>query len=47
MRVTVSSAGIFHSYPLVRGVQQAGYLQRFITSLYNRYETGIDRSKVT
>ena len=46
-RVVVSSAGVFHAYHLARGVQAAGYLHRFITSIYSRYETGIDRRKVT
>ena len=45
-RVVVSSAGVFHAYHLARGAQQAGYLQRFITTIYSRYETGIDRRKV-
>ena len=42
----VSSAGVFHAYHLARGVQEAGYLHRFITSIYSRYETGIDKRKV-
>jgi len=46
-RVVVSSAGVFHAYHLARGVQAAGYLHRFITSIYSRYETGIDMRKVT
>ena len=45
-RVVVSSAGVFHAYHLARGVQAADYLNSFITSIYNRYETGIDMRKV-
>lgn len=44
--VTVSSGGKFHAYHIARGAQRAGYLRRFITTLYDRYETGIDRAKV-
>ncbi|HCU79847.1 MAG: hypothetical protein CL606_03355 [Anaerolineaceae bacterium] len=45
--IVVSSAGVFHAYHLARGVQAAGYLQRFITSVFNKYESGIDKSKIT
>ena len=45
-RVVVSSAGVFHAYHLARGAQAGGYLQRFITSIYSRVETGIDRARV-
>ncbi len=45
--IVVSSAGIFHAYHLARGVQAAGYLQRFITSVFNKYESDIDKSKIT
>ena len=45
--IVVSSAGVFHAYHLARGVQAAGYLQRFITSVLNKYESGIDKSKIT
>jgi len=45
-KVVVSSAGVFHAYHLARGAQSGGYLHRFITSLYSRYETGLDRSRV-
>ncbi len=44
--VIISSGGPFHAYHVVRGAQQAGYLKRFITALFDRHETGIDRSKV-
>ncbi|HOA23108.1 MAG TPA: glycosyltransferase family 4 protein [Aggregatilineales bacterium] len=46
LEVTVSSGGKFHAYHIARAAQQAGYLRRFITTIYDRYETGIDRSKV-
>lgn len=45
--IVVSSAGVFHAYHLARGVQAAGYLQRFITSVFNKYESGIDKRKIT
>jgi glycosyltransferase involved in cell wall biosynthesis len=45
--IVVSSAGIFHAYHLARGVQAAGYLQKFITSVFNKYESGIDKNKIT
>ncbi|HCU98629.1 MAG TPA: hypothetical protein DGM69_04705 [Chloroflexi bacterium] len=45
-KVVISSAGVFHAYHLARAVQQNGYLEKFITSIYNKYESGIDKSKV-
>lgn len=45
-RVVISSGGVFHAYHMARGAQGAGYLHRFITMIYNRYETDIDRSKI-
>ena len=44
-KVVISSAGVFHAYHLARAVQQNGYLEKFITSIYNKYESGIDKSK--
>lgn len=44
--VTVSSGGKFHAYHLARASAQAGYLRRFITTIYDRRETGIDRRLV-
>lgn len=44
--VTISSGGNFGIYNAVRGAQNAGYLNRFITTIYQRHEKGIDRSKV-
>ena len=45
-RVVVSSAGVFHAYHLADGAHSAGYLHRFITSLYNGAATGLDNSRV-
>jgi glycosyltransferase involved in cell wall biosynthesis len=46
-QVTVSSGGPFHAYHLVRGVQRAGYLRRFITGIFNHKDApDIDRSRV-
>jgi len=44
IQVTLSSGGTFHAYQIVRAAQHAGYLRRFITTLYNKQEAGIDRS---
>ena len=46
LEVIISSGGPFHAYHVVRGAQQAGYLKRFITALFDRHETDIDRTKV-
>jgi glycosyltransferase involved in cell wall biosynthesis len=46
LEVIVSSGGQFHAYHLARGVQRAGYLKRFITTLYDKHETGLDRAAV-
>ncbi|HEC22423.1 MAG TPA: hypothetical protein ENI95_05860, partial [Chloroflexi bacterium] len=46
LEVIVSSGGQFHAYHLARGVQRAGYLKRFITTLYDKHETDLDRSRV-
>lgn len=45
-QVTVSSGGKFHAYHLARAAEEAGSLRRFITTLYDRHETGIDRRRV-
>lgn len=44
--VTVSSGGPFHAYHIVRGAQRAGYLRRFITTVFNKHEADIDRTRV-
>ena len=46
LEVIVSSGGQFHAYHLARGAQRAGYLKRFITTLYDKHETGLAREKV-
>jgi glycosyltransferase involved in cell wall biosynthesis len=46
LEVIVSSGGQFHAYHLARGAQRAGYLKRFITTLYDKHETGLDRAVV-
>ena len=46
LEVIVSSGGQFHAYHLARGAQRAGYLKRFITTLYDKHETGLDRARV-
>ncbi len=45
--VVVSSAGVFHSYPMARGAVNAGYLKQFITTNFSRYEKGIPLQFVT
>ena len=45
-QVILSSGGPFHAYHIARGAQQAGALKRFITTYYQRNETGIDRKLV-
>ncbi len=46
LEVIVSSGGKFHAYEIVRGAQRAGCLRRFITTIFDRHEAGIDRSRV-
>lgn len=46
IRAIVSSQDKFHAYHLARGVQKAGYLKRFITTRYDRFEAGIERGRV-
>ena len=45
-RVVVSSSGVFHAYHLARAAQSAGYLHRFITSIFSRRESGLDMQRV-
>ncbi|MBI3763884.1 MAG: glycosyltransferase family 4 protein [Chloroflexi bacterium] len=42
LRVIVSSGGPFHAYHLARGAQAAGYLKRFITTVFDGTEAGLD-----
>jgi glycosyltransferase involved in cell wall biosynthesis len=46
LSVILSSGGSFHAYHVARGAQRAGTLKRFVTALFDRHETGIDRSRV-
>lgn len=42
IRVIVSSGGPFHAYHLARGAQAAGYLKRFITTVFDGTQAGLD-----
>jgi glycosyltransferase involved in cell wall biosynthesis len=46
LSVILSSGGPFHAYHVARGAQRAGYLKRFITTLYDLREMGIERRHV-
>jgi glycosyltransferase involved in cell wall biosynthesis len=45
-QVILSSGGPFHAYHIARAAHKAGYLKRFITTVYARDEAGIDRARV-
>jgi glycosyltransferase involved in cell wall biosynthesis len=45
-RVVVVSGGKFHAYHLARGVARAGRLHRFVTTVFDRRETGIPADRV-
>ena len=45
-RVTVVSGGKFHAYHIARAAERAGVLERFVTTVFDRAETGIPREKV-
>ncbi len=45
-RIVVVSGNKFHAYHLARGAQRAGWLQRFVTTIFDRRETGIPLDKV-
>jgi glycosyltransferase involved in cell wall biosynthesis len=45
-RVVVASGGTFHAYHLARGVHAAGWLHRFITTIFNPLEAGLPRGAV-
>jgi glycosyltransferase involved in cell wall biosynthesis len=47
VRVVISVGGKFHAYHTVRAAQRAGVLERFITTVFDESEAGIDRSRVT
>src|SRR5947207_2981112 len=44
--VVVVSGNKFHAYHLARGIHQAGWLQRFVTTIYDRREIGIPPDKI-
>ncbi len=46
LQAIIASGGPFHAYHLVHGVQRAGYLKRFITTIFDRHDTEIDQRKV-
>lgn len=46
-RVVVSSGERFHAYHLARGVHAAGWLHRFVTTIFAGTEPGIPREAVT
>jgi len=44
--VVVASGNKFHAYHLARGAQRVGWLHRFITTIFDRYETEIPLNRV-
>lgn len=47
LEVIISTGGPYHAYHMARGASKAGYLKRFITTIFSRGEAGIDRRLVT
>jgi glycosyltransferase involved in cell wall biosynthesis len=45
-RIAVVSGNKFHAYHMARGAQRAGWLQRFITTIFDKRETGIPPEKI-
>ncbi len=45
-RIVVVSGNKFHAYHMARGAQRAGWLQRFVTTIFDRRETGIPAEKI-
>ncbi|MBM4425239.1 MAG: glycosyltransferase family 4 protein [Chloroflexi bacterium] len=45
-RIIVASGNKFHAYHLARGAERAGWLHRFVTTIFDRRETGIPLEKV-
>jgi glycosyltransferase involved in cell wall biosynthesis len=45
-RIVVVSGNKFHAYHLARGAHRAGWLQRFVTTIFDRRETGIPHDKI-
>lgn len=46
-QIVVVSGNKFHAYHLARGAQRAGWLRRFVTTLFDKSETGIPPDKIT
>jgi glycosyltransferase involved in cell wall biosynthesis len=46
-RIVVVSGNKFHAYHLARGAQRAGWLHRFVTTIFDRRESGIPADKIT
>jgi len=47
MQIVISVGGKFHAYHTARAAQRAGCLKRFITTVYDETEAGIDHTRVT
>ncbi len=45
-RVVVASGGKFHAYHLARGVHRAGWLHRFVTTIFDRREPDLPPDRV-
>lgn len=45
-RVVVASGGKFHAYHLARGVHRAGWLHRFVTTIFDRREPDLPPERV-
>lgn len=45
-RVLVVSGNKFHAYHMARGAHRAGLLHRFVTTIYDRRETGLPADKI-
>ena len=45
-KVVVVSGGKFHAYHLARGAHRAGLLHRFVTTIFDRSETGLPPEKI-
>ncbi|MBI4631016.1 MAG: hypothetical protein HY740_04740, partial [Chloroflexi bacterium] len=40
-QVVLVSGNKFHAYHLARGLHRAGWLRRFVTTIYDKHETGL------
>ena len=45
-RIVVVSGNKFHAYHMARGAHNAGWLQRFITTIFDQHEVGIPPDKI-